>query len=72
MITQPVAGKFKAFSSSCTHQGCALSTVSGGTANCPCHGSQFRIEDGSVATGPAPSPLRPKAIRVVCDSIHLA
>jgi len=62
VVTQPTAGTFKAFSSTCTHQGCAVSTVSGGTINCPCHGSKFNIADGSVANGPAKKPLPAKQV----------
>jgi Rieske Fe-S protein len=32
--------------------GCTVSAVSGGLMTCECHGSQFRITDGSVARGP--------------------
>jgi Rieske Fe-S protein len=69
VITQPQAGSFKAFTAVCTHQGCIVSTVSGGTINCPCHGSKFSIKDGSVVNGPAPSPLAPIAIKVEGTSI---
>ena len=63
VITQPKAGTFKAFSAICTHQGCAVSTVENGTINCPCHGSEFAITDGSVVAGPAPKPLPAQASR---------
>ena len=69
VITQPEAGTFKGFSAVCTHQGCIVSTVSGGTINCPCHGSRFSIKDGSVVNGPATSPLPPVAITVDGTSI---
>ena len=69
MITQPQAGSFKAFTAVCTHQGCIVSTVSGGTINCPCHGSKFSIKDGSVVNGPATRPLAPIAIKVEGTSI---
>ena len=69
VITQPEAGSFKAFTAVCTHQGCIVSTVSGGTINCPCHGSKFSIKDGSVVNGPATSPLAPIAIKVEGTSI---
>jgi len=72
VVTQPVAGKFKAFSTTCTHAGCAVTTVSGETINCPCHGSAFAIADGSVAAGPAPKPLAARAITVADGSIALA
>jgi Rieske Fe-S protein len=57
VVTQPSAGDFKGFSAICTHQGCVVANVQDGTINCTCHGSKFSIEDGSVVTGPASSPL---------------
>lgn len=52
LVTQPTAGDIKAFDATCTHMGCTVSDVSGGLMTCECHGSQFRITDGSVARGP--------------------
>ena len=72
VITQPVAGEFKAFSATCTHQGCAVTTVRDGTINCPCHSSFFAIADGSVTGGPAARPLPERAITVSDGSIDLA
>ena len=69
VITQPQAGTFKAFTAVCTHQGCIVNSVSGGTINCPCHGSKFSIKDGSVVNGPATSPLAAVAIKVEGTSI---
>ena len=69
VITQPRAGSFEAFAAVCTHQGCTVSSVSGGTINCPCHGSQFSITNGSVVTGPAASSLAPVGIKVQGTSI---
>lgn len=58
VITQPSAGEFKAFSATCTHQGCTVGAVTT-TIDCPCHGSKFAIADGSVVNGPATAPLTP-------------
>jgi nitrite reductase/ring-hydroxylating ferredoxin subunit len=69
VVTQPQAGTFKAFSAVCTHQGCLVSTVSDGTIDCPCHGSKFSVNDGSVVHGPATAPLPPVAIKVEGTSI---
>jgi|RhiMethySRZTD1v2_1073278.scaffolds.fasta_scaffold2006196_1 nitrite reductase/ring-hydroxylating ferredoxin subunit len=64
VVTQPTGGDFLGFSAICTHMGCTVGDVSGGTINCPCHGSQYSIEDGSVVTGPAPAPLPSKNVSV--------
>ena len=69
VVTQPKAGEFKAFSAICTHQGCPVTRVSGGFIDCPCHGSQFSIEDGSVQGGPAPRPLPEKKVTVSGNSL---
>ena len=69
VITQPKAGSFKAFTAVCTHLGCTVGTVSGGTINCPCHGSKFSVTNGSVVNGPASSPLAPVSIKVQGTSI---
>jgi Rieske Fe-S protein len=69
VVTQPVAGEFVAFSSICTHQGCPVTEIANGTITCPCHGSQFSVEDGSVVGGPAPSPLPPVEVTVDGTSV---
>jgi Rieske Fe-S protein len=71
VITQPTPGEFRAFSAVCTHQGCVVAEVTGGTINCDCHGSKFAL-DGSVANGPATKPLPARAVRVSGDQISLA
>ncbi|WP_327410295.1 Rieske (2Fe-2S) protein [Streptomyces sp. NBC_01281] len=72
VVTQPAAGTFKAFSSKCTHQGCAVKGIANGVITCPCHGSQFSATDGSVKKGPATSALAAASITVEGDSIKLA
>jgi Rieske Fe-S protein len=69
VITQPRAGSFEAFTAVCTHAGCTVSSVSGGTINCPCHGSKFSVANGTVVAGPAPAPLAPVSIKVQGSSI---
>jgi nitrite reductase/ring-hydroxylating ferredoxin subunit len=72
VVTQPTAGEFKGFSATCTHQGCLVANVEGGTINCPCHGSKFSIDDGSVEAGPAPSPLGEVELEIKGGKISVA
>ncbi|MEW2530961.1 Rieske (2Fe-2S) protein [Streptomyces sp. NPDC047071] len=72
VVTQPTKGRFKAFSNRCTHKQCPVTSVEGGTINCPCHGSKFDIADGAVRQSPATSPLPPAEIHVEGDAIRLA
>jgi Rieske Fe-S protein len=67
VVTQPAKGVYKAFSAVCTHVGCICNKVANGTIDCPCHGSQFKITDGAVVAGPAPTPLPTRTITVSSD-----
>jgi len=71
VVTQPVRGQYKGFSAVCTHVGCILSEVADGTIDCPCHGSEFKITNGAVVTGPAPRPLPTKQIEVMDGKVVL-
>src|ERR1700691_4277933 len=71
VVTQPVRGQYKGFSAVCTHVGCVLSEVADGSIDCPCHGSEFKITNGAVVTGPAPRPLPKKQIKVVDGQVFL-
>jgi Rieske Fe-S protein len=71
VVTQPSKGVFKAFSAVCTHVGCLCNQVADGTINCPCHGSKFKITDGSVAAGPAPASLPAAKVTVSGGKIIL-
>ena len=65
VVTQPAEGTFMAFTAVCTHQGCLVGSVEDNTISCPCHGSQFSAEDGSVVNGPATGAL--SAIEVAVE-----
>ena len=71
VVTQPASGQYKAFSAVCTHVGCIVNKVTNGTIDCPCHGSEFKINTGAVVTGPAPAPLPKKQITIVNGQVVL-
>ncbi|MBO2450101.1 Rieske 2Fe-2S domain-containing protein [Actinomadura barringtoniae] len=71
VVTQPQKGEFYAFTAVCTHMGCTVGEVSGGTINCPCHGSKYSIEDGSVKRGPAPRALAKMKVTVKGGDLNL-
>jgi Rieske Fe-S protein len=71
VVTQPQAGTYVGLSAICTHQGCVVQNVSGGTINCPCHGSRYHL-DGKVARGPAPRALAHRSVTVVNGELELA
>jgi Rieske Fe-S protein len=69
VVTQPTAGQYKGFSAICTHQGNPVGSVENGQIVCPFHGSRFKIADGSVANGPATSPL--PAVKVAVQGTNI-
>ncbi|MFH8409953.1 Rieske (2Fe-2S) protein [Streptomyces sp. NPDC018019] len=71
VVTQPAEGEFKAFSAVCRHQGCLVNEVADGTINCPCHGSRYALDDGSVRNGPATQGLTAAEVSVEDGSIKL-
>src|SRR5262249_37556564 len=72
VVTQPVAGQFKAFSAMCMHLGCVVTKIDGGKIICPCHGSEYNIADGSVYLGPSTTALTPRTITVTGDNIQVS
>jgi Rieske Fe-S protein len=71
VVTQPVKGEYHAFSAVCTHVGCILNKIADGTIDCPCHGSEFKITNGAVVTGPAPTALPKKKIKIADGKVML-
>jgi len=70
VVTRTVAGDVHAFSAICTHQGCTVATVAGGTIDCPCHGSRFDAVTGAVRHGPADRPLAAIAVVVRAGNVY--
>jgi nitrite reductase/ring-hydroxylating ferredoxin subunit/uncharacterized membrane protein len=53
-----VDGRVHAIADRCSHRGCSLheGELVGDAVECGCHGSRFRLEDGSIVQGPATAP----------------
>ncbi|GAB3675425.1 Rieske (2Fe-2S) protein [Angustibacter aerolatus] len=65
VLTQPTEGEVKAFSTTCPHQGCAVTSVADGFIVCPCHNSRFAVADGApTSDSPAKSALEAKTVTV--------
>jgi Rieske Fe-S protein len=71
VVTQPTRGTFRAFSKICTHRGCKVGSVADGVIKCPCHGSEFSIEDGSVKQPPARKPLPESSTTVAGSKVYV-
>ncbi|MYV44845.1 Rieske (2Fe-2S) protein [Streptomyces sp. SID2888] len=64
VVSRAADGSLKAYSSICTHAGCAINKLSGTTLICPCHGSEFDALDGKVVQSPASLPLTELSVEV--------
>jgi nitrite reductase/ring-hydroxylating ferredoxin subunit len=71
VVSQPTEGEFKAFSNVCTHRQCAITKLEGGEIECGCHGSRFKVADGSVVDGPASDPLEERTVTVEGEDLVL-
>lgn len=69
VVTQPAEGEYKAFTSTCPHQGCTVNEVTAEEIICPCHNSKFSSQTGEVLQGPATVGLAPVSITVEGDDI---
>ncbi len=60
IVVQPTTGQFLAYNAVCPHAGCAVGYYGANDVFvCPCHGSEFRVSNGAVLNGPAPTGLTP-------------
>jgi Rieske Fe-S protein len=69
VVTQSTEGQFRAFTSTCPHQGCSVNEVTEQEIICPCHGSKFSTATGEVLQGPASVGLAQVTISVEGDEI---
>ncbi len=62
-----------ALSAICTHAGCSMNfDAQRSRLTCPCHGSEFNDEDGSVIVGPARRPVKVYAATLAGNTITVA
>lgn len=62
----------RAYSAVCTHFACITKwNAEEGLIVCPCHEGYFAVEDGSVVSGPPPTPLTMLAVEVVDGQIYV-
>ena len=62
----------RAYSAVCTHFGCLVKWDAGlGQIACPCHEGYFNPLDGSVISGPPPSPLESIPVRILDGEIYV-
>ena len=66
-----VDGNYYAIGDLCTHMECSRSDgdLEGDMVECPCHGSQFNVQTGAVADGPAMDPVPTYAVRIEGEDI---
>lgn len=57
VVSRAEDGSLRAFSTVCTHAGCAIKKLEGTKLVCPCHGSEFDARTGEVLHAPATVPL---------------
>jgi len=64
---------FVAFSDYCTHRGGSLAggSMMCGTVQCPWHGSQFDVKDGTVKAGPAKMPIATYPLKETNGRLYL-
>jgi cytochrome b6-f complex iron-sulfur subunit len=62
----------RAYSAICTHFACIVKwNPKQSEIVCPCHEGFFNPLDGSVISGPPPSPLEPLSIEVIDDQVFV-
>ncbi|MFF4955895.1 Rieske 2Fe-2S domain-containing protein [Streptomyces sp. NPDC001222] len=64
VVSRAANGSLKAYSTICTHAGCAINKLAGTTLICPCHGSRFDAVTGKVVQAPATEPLHELSVEV--------
>ncbi|MFN2518762.1 MAG: Rieske (2Fe-2S) protein [Jatrophihabitantaceae bacterium] len=70
VLTRTSTDEVHAFSAVCTHQGCTVDKVAGGSIDCPCHGSRFDASTGAVVSGPASRALPSIPVVVRAGSVY--
>jgi Rieske Fe-S protein len=70
VLVRSASDEVHAFSATCTHQGCTVTSVDGATIFCPCHASRFDVLTGEPVSGPAGSALPPVGVELRADGVY--
>ena len=63
VVLQPKKGVFLAYDAVCPHAGCTVSySKAADLLVCPCHASEFTVNNGDVIAGPSPTGLTPYTV----------
>jgi Rieske Fe-S protein len=66
-----LTGHWKAFSATCTHAPCTVG-YSSSQIQCPCHNGVFDPSNGSVVSGPPPSPLPEYGVLIQGNNLYVS
>jgi Rieske Fe-S protein len=64
LLHRTTATTVVAFSAICSHRGCIVAALKPTSFDCPCHGSSYDSQTGSVLNGPALRALTPLSVKV--------
>lgn len=71
VVVQPESGKYYAYSATCPHAGCSVTSVNQKSIICGCHNSYFNTVDGARTAGPAETGLPAKQVVREGESLHI-
>jgi len=73
IVINTTQGGLKAYSAICTHLGCVVEWDQPRQfILCPCHDGRFNALNGSVISGPPPSPLSQLTVTVEGDTVYVS
>ncbi len=68
IVSRPTPTTAVCFSAICPHQGCTVKPAPS-SLDCPCHGSRFAIDTGTVLNGPATTGLEQIKVTIAAGKV---